>query len=147
MAQEIRETISLLEADIEDLEETVRAVESVGDRWGIPEGEKRARRQFVDRVKREVAALRAKVPQRSAKSGQAGVRYTDNPDAAERGGNGVRGREDAAEDPEEARRWEMEEQQMLVRQQDDTLGFISGTLHNLASQAGLIGTEAAVQSE
>jgi syntaxin 6 len=76
------------------------------------------------------------------------VRYTDNPDAAERGGgNGARGREDAAEDPEEARRWEMEEQQMLVRQQDDTLGFISGTLHNLASQAGLIGTEVAVQSE
>jgi syntaxin 6 len=126
----------------------VRAVESVGDRWGIPEGEKRARRQFVDRVKREVAALRAKIPQRPAKSGQAGVRYTDNPDAAERGGgNGARGREDAAEDPEEARRWEMEEQQMLVRQQDDTLGFISGTLHNLASQAGLIGTEVAVQSE
>lgn len=37
--------------------------------------------------------------------------------------------------------------QLLVRRQDDTLGVISGTLHNLASQAGLIGEEVGVQSE
>ena len=30
---------------------------------------------------------------------------------------------------------------MLMRQQDSTLGVISGTLSNLASQAGLIGQE------
>jgi hypothetical protein len=29
--------------------------------------------------------------------------------------------------------------QMIVKKQDDTLGVISGTLHTLASQAGLIG--------
>ncbi len=37
--------------------------------------------------------------------------------------------------------------QMLMRRQDDTLGVISGTLHNLASQAGLIGHEVSEQSE
>lgn len=36
---------------------------------------------------------------------------------------------------------------MLVQRQDDTLGAISGTLHTLASQAGLIGGEVAEQSE
>lgn len=36
---------------------------------------------------------------------------------------------------------------MLMRRQDDTLGVISGTLHNLASQAGLIGHEVSEQSE
>lgn len=147
LSHEIRETINLLEADIEDLETSVRAVESVGDRWGIPEGEKRARRQFVDKVKREVQALRSKIPGSDKGKGkgkvnaQGGGRYTDNPDSAERGPG------DDDEDPEEARRWEREEQQLLVRRQDDTLGYISGTLHNLASQAGLIGTEVAVQSE
>ena len=34
-----------------------------------------------------------------------------------------------------------------MRRQDDTLGFISGTLTNLASQAGLIGHEVHEQSE
>ena len=160
LSSQIRETITNLEADIEDLEETVRAVEAVGDRWGIPDSEKRARRQFVDRVKREVDALRSKISRSASAAGTAVAaakgtgngkgaaggagRYTDDPDAAERGAGA---RNAADEDPEEARRWEMEEQQLLVRRQDDTLGFISGTLHNLASQAGLIGTEVAVQGE
>jgi syntaxin 6 len=47
----------------------------------------------------------------------------------------------SAEDAAEAERWEQEEQQTLMRRQDDTLGVISGTLSTLASQAGLIGNE------
>jgi hypothetical protein len=35
----------------------------------------------------------------------------------------------------------------MMRRQDDTLGVISGTLTNLASQAGLIGHEVGEQSE
>jgi hypothetical protein len=35
----------------------------------------------------------------------------------------------------------------MMRQQDDTLGVISGTLSTLASQAGLIGHEVNEQSE
>ena len=37
--------------------------------------------------------------------------------------------------------------QTLMQRQDDTLGFISGTLTNLASQAGLIGNEVNEQGE
>jgi syntaxin 6 len=87
--------------------------------------------------------------------GRVRLKYTDDPDAAERG---------EAEDVEETKRWEMEEQQVgppspmtigssvadrqtLMRRQDDTLGVISGTLHNLASQAGLIGHEVLEQTE
>lgn len=39
------------------------------------------------------------------------------------------------------------DKQTLMRRQDDTLGVISGTLHTLASQAGLIGNEVNEQSE
>lgn len=34
-----------------------------------------------------------------------------------------------------------------MRKQDDTLGYISGTLSTLASQAGLIGQEVGEQNE
>ena len=52
--EELRGTLALLEADLEDLEESVRAVESTGDRWGIDEGEVKKRRGFVEGVKAEV---------------------------------------------------------------------------------------------
>ncbi|GFZ49183.1 hypothetical protein JCM24511_06933 [Saitozyma sp. JCM 24511] len=87
---ELRGTLALLEADLEDLDESVRVVESTGDRWGIGPDEVSRRRGFVERVKKEV--------------------------------------------------------RMIVRKQDDTLGVISGTLHTLASQAGLIGHEVVDQT-
>ncbi len=46
--------MSLLEADLEDLEESVRVVEGTGERWGIEVGEVGRRRAFVERVKGEV---------------------------------------------------------------------------------------------
>ena len=52
--EELRETIALLEADLEDLDESVRVVESTGDRWGLGDDEISRRRRFVEQVKREV---------------------------------------------------------------------------------------------
>jgi hypothetical protein len=54
LREELRGTLSLLEADIEDLEESVRVVEEMGDKWGIEEREVVKRRGFVQRVKGEV---------------------------------------------------------------------------------------------
>ncbi|EAL21098.1 hypothetical protein CNBD4740 [Cryptococcus deneoformans B-3501A] len=88
---ELRGTLSMLETDVEDLEESVRVVEDMGERWGLGTNEVHKRRDFAQRVKREV--------------------------------------------------------EMLVKKQDDTLGIISGTLHTLASQAGLIGHEVHEQNE
>ncbi|KAK1926404.1 t-SNARE [Papiliotrema laurentii] len=144
LEDELRGTLSLLEADLEDLDESVRIVESKGDRWGLGEDEVRKRRGFVQRVKRDVEGLRRKVldkagAKRDKGKGKEREPYRDLPDAEA-------GTLDDG-DPEEQKRWEMEEQQTLVRRQDDTLGFISGTLSTLASQAGLIGHEVNEQSE
>lgn len=52
---ELRATLQLLEADLEDLEESVRVVESHGDRWGLAPTEVSERRAFVNSVTSEVA--------------------------------------------------------------------------------------------
>jgi hypothetical protein len=39
---------------LEDLDESVRAVENAGSRWGMDDGEVIRRRGFVERVTREV---------------------------------------------------------------------------------------------
>lgn len=44
----------MLETDVEDLEESVRVVEDMGERWGLGANEVHKRRDFVQRVKREV---------------------------------------------------------------------------------------------
>lgn len=65
--KELQGTLALLEADLEDLEESVRAVEQTGDRWGIEEHEVRRRRQFVERIKAEVRVCpaEAQIPELS----------------------------------------------------------------------------------
>ncbi|KAK6904021.1 hypothetical protein I203_107534 [Kwoniella mangroviensis CBS 8507] len=146
--EELKNTLQILEGDLEDLEESVRVVEGMGDRWGISPDEVGNRRSFVERVKKDIRGLKSRVTPNKGK-GKAKVRsdkngrYKDNPDIdLERGYN-----DDDGDDMEEAKRWEAEQQQLLVKRQDDTLGVISGTLHTLASQAGLIGSEVAEQSE
>lgn len=51
---ELRSTLEALEADLEDLDESVRAVEGAGSRWGMDDTEITRRRGFVERVKKEV---------------------------------------------------------------------------------------------
>lgn len=102
--------MNLLEADLEDLDESVRVVESAGDRWGLGDEEIRKRRSFVERVKNDVHGLRRKVMSRDGKGKGKGKErdrapYRDLPDA-ERGMN--------PEDEDEQRRWEMEEQQVSL---------------------------------
>lgn len=53
---ELKAALSALEVDVEDLDESVQAVEErgVASRLGIAEGQVRERRAFVERVKKEI---------------------------------------------------------------------------------------------
>jgi len=56
---ELKGTLAALDADIEDLEESVRVVETVGGMYGLEEEEIRGRRKFVKGVKERVEVSRA----------------------------------------------------------------------------------------
>lgn len=116
----------MLETDVEDLEESVRAVEDMGERWGLGANEVHKRRDFIQRVKREVEvgqrvsepdmptpadcpqSLRYKVHHLGASNSKgkgkdkASGRYRDEPADLERGGY----------DEDEVRRWEAQEQEV-----------------------------------
>jgi len=57
---ELRATLEALEADLEDLDESVRAIEGAGSRWGMDDQEIGRRRGFVERVKKEVKVCPSK---------------------------------------------------------------------------------------
>ncbi|KAI0035438.1 syntaxin 6, N-terminal-domain-containing protein [Vararia minispora EC-137] len=132
---ELKATLSTLEADLEDLEESVKIVESTGARmFGLEEAEVMQRRRYVEHVRREIESMRAEVEGRQppAHSSQ-GARTPATPTPP-------------PPDDEQAQ-WTREEQQMILQQQDQTLNSITGTLTTLAQQAGLIGQEVVEHNE
>ncbi|EJU02214.1 hypothetical protein DACRYDRAFT_51986 [Dacryopinax primogenitus] len=142
---ELRGTLAALEADLEELEGSVRVVEETGARrFGISEGELQGRRGYVKEVRKDIDTMRADLSSRLSRPPS----YTSQLQAqaqASRPTHPLDPPTPGTEDDQAA--WAREEQQMLVQQQDTTLHYISGTLNTLASQAGLIGREVGEHNE
>ncbi|KDQ09346.1 hypothetical protein BOTBODRAFT_179056 [Botryobasidium botryosum FD-172 SS1] len=132
---ELKATLAALDADLEDLEESVRIVEETGGRlFGIEDVEVLERRQYVSYVRNEIENMRREVSglPPAVTPGPRGAPPAYSPPAP-------------AEDDQAA--WAHQEQQMIVETQDRTLSSISGTLTTLAEQAGLMGREIGEHNE
>ncbi|KAI0729860.1 syntaxin 6, N-terminal-domain-containing protein [Fomitopsis betulina] len=135
---ELKATLAALEADLEDLEESVRVVEQTGARiFGLEESELMDRQRYVAHVRREIQTMRAEVEsdasgRRSRPASQIGL-----PVPSSR----VSSRATSPSPGDDQAEWARQEQQMIIRQQDQTLDTIGGTLTTLAEQAGLMGRE------
>lgn len=150
---ELKGTLAALEADLEDLEASVKIVEETGGRmFGIEEREVMSRRAYVTHVRNEIETMRwellppsaqARTPRPTPPSASASSAM--NP-ATSTASSLPPPYEPAAEEDDQAA-WSREEQQMMMHQQDQTLTSIQGTLRTLAQQAGLIGQETAEQNE
>lgn len=134
---ELKATLAALEADLEALEESVRVVESTGPRFfNLGDAEVAERRKYVDRVRKEIEAMRAEL------EGNPQGERSDSPYGQEPPAGASQSSLPLSHplSPEQ-HQWEREEQQMLIQEQDRTMDSISGTLTNLAQQAGLMGQE------
>ncbi|KAI0064337.1 hypothetical protein BV25DRAFT_1800828 [Artomyces pyxidatus] len=122
---ELKATLSALEADLEDLDESVKIVEQTGARmFGLDDAEVIARRRYVGHVRREIESIRAEVEGRP------------QPDSVRQ-----------PRDDDHQSQWAMQEQEMMIQQQDQTISSIAGTLSTIAQQAGLMGTEIVEHNE
>ncbi|KAF9816604.1 hypothetical protein IEO21_04005 [Rhodonia placenta] len=135
---ELKATLAALDADLEDLEESVRVVESTGARmFGLEEAEVMDRRRYVGHVRHEIETMRTEVDSDASESRPrprsqigvpSGLSYTGSRPVTPLNGD------DQAE-------WAQQEQEMIIRQQDQTIDSIAGTLTTIAEQAGLMGRE------
>ncbi|KIJ36942.1 hypothetical protein M422DRAFT_69539 [Sphaerobolus stellatus SS14] len=131
---ELKATLAALEADLEDLEESVRIVEDTGARlFGLDDREVIERRKYVDHVRKLIETMRGEVSGTTSTSTSSRPQRPSSPKAT-------------AEEDDQAE-WSRQEQQMIMQQQDHTLTSISGTLTTLAEQAGLIGQEVGEHNE
>ncbi|KAF7318950.1 SNARE domain protein [Mycena chlorophos] len=131
---ELKATLAALDADLEDLEESVKIVESTDARmFGLDDAEVQERRRYVGHVRREIDNMRAEItgsapPQPT--SPRPLTPHTPRSPYSER-----------ADDDDHQGAWARQEQQMMLQQQERTMDSISGTLSTLAQQAGLMGQE------
>ncbi|VDC00163.1 unnamed protein product [Peniophora sp. CBMAI 1063] len=126
---ELKATLAALEADLEDLDESVKIVESTGARmFGLEEAEVMQRRRYVEHVREVLETLNAEV------EGRAPPNKSRQPISPAAQPSSPAPEDDQAQ-------WTREEQMMIMRQQDETLDTIGGTLTTIQQQAGLIGQE------
>ncbi|KAJ7266962.1 t-SNARE [Mycena haematopus] len=132
---ELKATLAALEADLEDLDESVKIVESTDARmFGLDDMEVQERRRYVVYVRKEIDNMRAEVT--SSASRAASRPHSPLP---------YQERVPPAEDDQSA--WALEEQQLMIQEQDRTMESIAGTLSTLAQQAGLMGQEIVEHNE
>ncbi|THH11401.1 hypothetical protein EW146_g8055 [Bondarzewia mesenterica] len=136
---ELKATLAALEADFEDLEESVKIVETTGARmFGLEESEVTQRRQYVGHVRREIESMRAEV---SGRGDATRLNLVLSPPSR----SPISSPGPREDDHQE--QWAREEQQMMIREQDHTIVSIAGTLTTLAHQAGLMGQEIGEHNE
>ncbi|KAF8962623.1 snare protein TLG1/Syntaxin [Flammula alnicola] len=146
---EFKATLAALEADLEDLEESVKIVESTDARmFGLDDAEVQKRRRYVGHVRKEIENMRATVsqtpsapPQYLQPSGSG----TLLPMISPRAGPGSPFSERYGDDHQAA--WARQEQQMMIVEQDHTMDSIAGTLNTIAQQASLMGQEIGEHNE
>ncbi|CCM03287.1 uncharacterized protein FIBRA_05415 [Fibroporia radiculosa] len=141
---ELKATLAALEADLEDLEESVKIVESTGPRmFGLEEVEVMERRRYVGHVRQEIETMRAEVESDSVDRWPRPRSQVGIHPSLSRGSSRA-----ASPMPEDDQaEWARQEQEMMIRQQDRTIDTIAGTLSTIAEQAGLMGREIGEHNE
>ncbi|KAF9467821.1 snare protein TLG1/Syntaxin [Collybia nuda] len=143
---ELKATLAALEADLEDLEESVKIVESTDARmFGLDDAEVQRRRRYVGDVRKEIQNLRAEVSATSSRQIQSPVVRSPPPRSGLTSPHPERSGGEGEDDHQAA--WAREEQQLIMQEQDQAMDSIVGTLSNLAQQAGLMGQEIVEHNE
>ncbi|KAB5593647.1 hypothetical protein CTheo_2940 [Ceratobasidium theobromae] len=122
---ELKGTLAALDADLEDLEESVR--QDCGGDWRTPVRRGGGRGPSAPKTMRK--EVNSSVPNVSTTQARLSPIVDSGPHE-----------DDQAE-------WSRLEQQLEVQRQDSALETISGTLHTLAAQANLIGQEVGEHNE
>ncbi|KAI9458607.1 t-SNARE [Lactarius psammicola] len=148
---ELKATLSALDADLEDLEQSVKIVESTGARmFGLDDREVIQRRRYVSHVRNEIEKMRSEVEGRQpsdsvshhpSSHSRVGKHYGSNTRSP------VSGADHEPRDEDHQAQWARQEQQMMLQQQDQTINSIAGTLNTIAQQAGLMGSEISEHNE
>lgn len=140
--EELESTLTDLSVDLQDLVDSVKAVEGDPYKYGLDVAEVGRRRKLVEDVGREVEDMHRQLSQTvsaadsKAQQGQGGLAHPDSFGNAE---------DDDEDDDYGA--WEEQRQQQIMHEQDEALDGVFQTVGNLRAQADTMGRELEEQAE
>ncbi|RMY89568.1 hypothetical protein D0862_10193 [Hortaea werneckii] len=147
--QELEGTLTDLTADLQDLVDSVKAVEGDPGRYGLSHAEVDRRRRLVGEVGREVeemhSQLNTTIQTSDARKGGGGLAHPDSfGAAADEDGDPLAGQDDGDDGYGE---WEQQRQMEMMHEQDEALDGVFQTVGNLRLQADTMGRELEEQAE
>lgn len=134
--QELESTLTDLSTDLQDLVDSVRAVEHNPYKYGLDIPEVARRRQLVEDVGREVAGMRRQLTDTVAAA-----------DSKLHHGTGLADPDKFGEEEDDFGAWEEQRQMTMMHEQDDALDGVFQTVGNLRAQADTMGRELEEQAE
>ncbi|KAI7487215.1 hypothetical protein KC351_g2742 [Hortaea werneckii] len=147
--QELESTLTDLTADLQDLVDSVKAVEGDPSRYGLSHAEVDRRRRLVGEVAREVEEMHSQlsttIQTSDARKGGGGLAHPDSfGAAADEDGDPLAGQDDGDDGYGE---WEQQRQMEMMHEQDEALDGVFQTVGNLRLQADTMGRELEEQAE
>lgn len=129
---ELAQNLSDLSTDLQDLHDSVRAVEGDPYKYGLDVAEVSRRRELVEEVRGEVSSMQRSLEDTVAQQG---------------GGGGLADPEDFEGEDDEYGAWEEQRQMEMMHEQDEALDGVFQTVGNLRLQADTMGRELEEQAE
>jgi len=139
--QELESTLTDLSADLQDLVDSVRAVEGDPYRYGLDVDEVSRRRKLVEDVGREVEDMHKQLNQ-TVQSADANKASLAHPDSFAADDDPLAGGDD-----DDYGAWEEQRQMEIMHEQDEVLDGVFQTVGNLRLQADTMGRELEEQAE
>ena len=141
--QELESTLQDLNADLQDLVDSVRAVEGDPQRYGLSREEVNRRRRLVEDVGREVEGMRKEMNETVAETNRKRSASLVHPDSFGDPEDPLAG----GHDDGEYQQWEEQRQMEIMAEQDEALDGVFQTVGNLREQADTMGRELEEQAE
>lgn len=133
--EELSQNLTDLTTDLQDLHDSVRAVEGDPYKYGLDVAEVSRRRELVEEVGREVQGMQRQLEETAKNHQQGGGGGLVDPDEFE------------GDDGDEYGQWEEQRQMEMMHEQDEALDGVFQTVGNLRMQADTMGRELEEQVE
>lgn len=140
---ELESTLTELSTDLQDLVDSVRAVEGDPHRYGLDVAEVNRRRKLVEDVGRDVDQMRRQLSHTVEEAQRKRSASLQHPDAFITDEDPLAG----GDDDEAYREWEEQRQMEIMHEQDEALDGVFQTVGNLRLQADTMGRELEEQAE
>jgi methyl-accepting chemotaxis protein len=141
--QELESTLQDLSADLQDLVDSVRAVEGDPQRFGLSYAEVNRRRKLVEDVGKDVEGMRREMNETVAETNRKRSASLVHPDSFGDAEDPLAGGHDSGDYQE----WEEQRQMEIMAEQDEALDGVFQTVGNLREQADTMGRELEEQAE